>query len=163
VDLASADKDKSSIFKVRSVRVKVHSLKFSIHGSKRDYLYKTLRPIATVLIKRQIQKAVADAIKTGLEYVDGQLVSVRDRVEEARASSDTSRTDVLRAAFQRKKDDAEEAGSVKGTDHRKSQFKVVAKRDSAILPQHGHDSGWATKAQERAEAAGTGENWHSDA
>lgn len=163
VDLASADKDKSSIFKVRSVRVKVHSLKFSIHGSKRDYLYKTLRPIATVLIKRQIQKAVADAIKTGLEYVDGQLVSVRDRVEEARASSDTSRTDVLRAAFQRKKDDAEEAGSVKGADHRKSQFKVVAKRDSAILPQHGHESGWATKAQERAEAAGTGENWHSDA
>jgi hypothetical protein len=163
VDLVSADKDKSSIFKVRSVRVKVHSLKFSIHGSKHDYLYKTLRPLATVLIKRQIQKAVADAIKTGMEYVDGQLVSVRDRVEEARGSSDTSRTDVLRAAFHRKKEDAEEAGSVKSADHRKSQFKVVAKRDSAIMPQHGHASGWATKAQERAEAAGTGENWHSDA
>jgi len=163
VDLTSADsKDKSSIFKVRSVRVKVHSLKFSIHGSKHDYLYKTLRPLATVLIKRQIQKAVADAIKTGMEYVDGQLVSVRDRVEEARGSSDSSRTDVLRAAFHRQKEDAEEHGSVKSAD-RKSQFKVVAKRDSAILPQHGHASGWATKAQERAEAAGTGENWHSDA
>ncbi|KAF8263795.1 hypothetical protein EI94DRAFT_1772841 [Lactarius quietus] len=162
VDIVSADKDKSSIFKVRSVRVKVHSLKFSIHGSKRDYLYKTLRPLATVLIKRQIQKAVADAIKTGLEYVDGQLVSVRDRVDEARASSDSSRTDVLRAAFQRKKEDTEEPVSVKGAD-RKSQFKVVAKRDSAILPQHGHSSGWATKAQERAEAAGTGKSWHSDA
>jgi len=164
VELASADKDKSSIFKVRSVRVKVHSLKFSIHGSKRDYLYKTLRPLATVLIKRQIQKAVADAIKTGLEYVDGQLVSVRDRVDEARASSDTSRTDVLRAAFQRKKEEAEESTiSEKGSERRKSQFKVVAKRDSAILPQHGHESGWATKAQERAEAVGTGESWHSDA
>lgn len=162
VDLASADKDKSSIFKVRSVRVKVHSLKFSIHGSKRDYLYKTLRPLATVLIKRQIQKAVADAIKTGMEYVDGQLVSVRDRVDEASASSDSSRTDVLRAAFQRKKEDAEEPVSVKGVD-RKSQFKVVAKRDSAILPQLGHPSGWATKVQERAEAAGTGESWHSNA
>jgi hypothetical protein len=164
VEIASAaDKDKSSIFKVRSVRVKVHSLKFSIHGSKRDYLYKTLRPIATILIKRQIQKAVADAIKTGMEYVDGQLVSVRDRVDEASASSDSSRTDVLRAAFQRKKDDVEESDSVKGVDHRKSQFKVVAKRDSAILPQEGHASGWATKAQERAEAAVTGESWHSDA
>ena len=162
MDLASADKDKSSIFKVRSVRVKVHSLKFSIHGSKRDFLYKTLRPLATVLIKRQIQKAVADAIRTGMEYVDGQLVSVRERVEEARGSSDSSRTDVLRAAFHRKSEDAEEPGSVKSVD-RKSQFKVVAKRDSAILPQHGHASGWATKAQERAEAARTGENWHSDA
>ncbi len=162
MDLASAGKDKSSIFKVRAVRVKVHSLKFSIHGSKRDRLYKTLRPLATVLIKRQIQKAVADAIKTGMEYVDGQLVSVRDRVDEARASSDSSRTDVLRAAFQRKKEDAEEPASVKGAD-RKSQFKVVAKRDSAILPQVGHPSGWATKVQERAGTAGTGESWHSDA
>ncbi|KAI9441014.1 hypothetical protein H4582DRAFT_2074783 [Lactarius indigo] len=162
VELASAANDKSSIFKVRNVRVKVHSLKFSIHGSKRDILYKTLRPLASVLIKRQIQKAVADAIKTGMEYVDGQLVSVRDRVDEARASSDSSRTDVLRAAFQRKKEDAEEPASVK-TAERKSQFKVVAKRDSAILPQLGHPSGWATKVQERAEAAGTGESWHSDA
>ncbi|KAH8992986.1 hypothetical protein EDB92DRAFT_520703 [Lactarius akahatsu] len=163
VELASADKDKSSIFKVRDVRVKVHSLKFSIHGSKRDILYKTLRPLATVLIKRQIQKAVADAIKTGMEYVDGQLVSVRDRVDEARASSDSSRTDVLRAAFQRKKEDADEPASVKTAERRKSQFKVVAKRDSAILPQLGHPSGWATKVQERTEAAEKGENWHSDA
>ena len=163
MELGSAHKDKSSIFKVRSVRVKVHSLKFSIHGSKRDYLYKTLRPLATVLIKRQIQKAVADAIKTGLEYVDGQLVSVRDRMDEARASSDTSRTDVLRAAFQRKKEEAEVSTVSEKGSERKSQFKVVAKRDSAILPQHGHESGWATKAQERAEAAGTGESWHSDA
>jgi hypothetical protein len=163
VDIVSADKDKSSIFKVRSVRVKIHSLKFAIHGSKHDYLYKTLRPLATVLIKRQIQKAVADAIKTGMEYVDGQLVSVRDRVDEAGASSDSSRTDVLRAAFQRnKKEDGEEPASVKSVD-RKSQFKVVAKRDSAILPQQGHPTGWATKAQERAEAAGAGESWHSDA
>ena len=142
--------------------MKVHSLKFSIHGSKRDFLYRTLRPVATVLIKRQIQKAVADAIKTGMEYVDGQLVSVRDRVDEARASSDTSRTDVLRAAFQRKKEVVEEHVNVKGAD-RKSQFKVVAKRDSAILPKEGHPSGWATKAQESAEAAGTGESWHSNA
>jgi len=149
------DKDKSSIFKVRGVRVKVHSLKFSIHGSKRDYLYRTLRPLATVLIKRKIQKAVADAIKTGMEYVDGQLVSVRDRmpVDEAHASSDSSRTDVLRAAFQCKKEDVEEPVSVKGVD-RNSQFKVVAQRDSEILPQQGHSSGWA---------AGTGESWHSNA
>ena len=97
-----------------------------------------------------------------MEYVDGQLVSVRDRMDEARASSDSSRTDVLRAAFQRKKEDAEEQVSEKSAD-RRSQFKVVAKRDSAILPQHGHPAGWATKAQERAEAAGTGESWHSDA
>jgi Protein of unknown function (DUF4449) len=140
----------------------VDSLKFSIRDSKHDILYKTLRPLATGLIKKQIQKAVADAITTGMEYVDGQLVAVRDRVSETRASSDSSRTDVLRAAFQRKKEDGEETVSKKGTE-RKSQFKVVAKRNSAIIPGHGHPSGWISKVQERAEAAVTGESWHSDA
>jgi Family of unknown function (DUF5923)/Protein of unknown function (DUF4449) len=162
VHLVSADKDKSSVFIVKAVRVKVDTLKFSIRDSKHDILYKTLRPLATALIKRQIQKAVADAITTGMEYVDGQLVAVRDRVNEARVSSDSSRTDILRAAFQREKEDGEETVSAKSAE-RKSQFKVVAKRNSTIIPGHGHPSGWASKVQERSEAAATGESWHSDA
>jgi hypothetical protein len=162
VHLVSADKDKSSVFKVKSVRVKVDSLKFSIRDSKHDILYKTLRLLATNLIKKQIQKAVVDAITTGMEYVDGQLVAVRDRVNEARVSPDTSNTDVLRAVFQGRSDDGEKSVSASSVE-RKSHFKVVAKRDSAILPKYGHPSGWAGKAQERSEAAVTGESWHSDA
>lgn len=161
VHIVSAGKDKSSVFNVKSVRVKVDSLKFSIRDSKHDILYKTLRLLATNLIKKQIQKAVVDAITTGMEYVDGQLVAVRDRVNEARASPDSSNTDVLRAAFHgRGEDEKSVAGS---SVERKSHFKVVAKRDSAILPEHGHPSGWASKTQERADAAVTGESWHSDA
>ena len=161
VHLVSADKDKSSVFKVKSVRTKVDSLKFSIRDSKHDILYKTLRPLATALIKKQLQKAVTDAITTGMEYVDGQLVAVRDRVREARTSPDNSRTDILRSAFRGTKEDGEESVGARSTE-RKSQFKVVASRDSSILPEHGRPSGWATKAQQCAEAAASGESWHSD-
>ena len=161
VHLISADKDKTSVFKVKSVHVKVDSLKFSIRDSKHDILYKTLRLLASNLIKKQIQKAVADAITTGMEYVDGQLVAVRDRVNEARASPDSSGTDVVRAAFQGMREDEKSVSG--GSVERKSHFKVVAQRNSAILPEIGHPSGWAGKAQERAEAAATGESWHSDA
>lgn len=86
--LVSAGKDRSSVFKVHSVHVKVDSLKFSIRDSKHDLLYKTLKPLATGLIKRQIQKAMQDAITTGLEYVDGQLVAVRDRMESAKTEEE---------------------------------------------------------------------------
>jgi hypothetical protein len=72
------------VFKVDSVHVKVESLKFSIRDSKHDFLYKTIKPLATGLVKKQIQKAIQDALKTGLEYIDGQLVSVRDRMERAK-------------------------------------------------------------------------------
>jgi hypothetical protein len=161
VHLVSADKDKSSVFKVKSIRAKVDSLKFSIRDSKHDILYKTLRPLATALVKKQIQKAVTDAIMTGMEYVDGQLVAVRDRVREARTSPDSSTTDALRSAFRGKKEEGQESVGTRGAE-RKSQFKVVAKRDSSILPEHGHTSGWATKVQENAEAATNGVSWHSD-
>jgi hypothetical protein len=93
----SAGKDKSSVFKVHGVHVKVDSLKFSIRDSKHDFLYNTLRPLATGLVKRQIQKAIRDALHTGLEYVDGQLVAVRDRMEEAKKEEDgEGRMEVLK-------------------------------------------------------------------
>ena len=95
VHFVSAGKDRSSVFKVKDVHVKVGSLKFSIRDSKHDLLYKTLKPLATGLVKRQIQRAIADAIRTGMEYVDGQLVSVRDRMEEAKSSDEMNRTQVL--------------------------------------------------------------------
>ena len=93
--LVSADKDKSSVFKVKNVTVKLDTLKFSIRDSKHDLLYKTLKPLATGLVKKQIKKAFAGAITTGLEYVDGQLVTVRDRVADAKETEGTSRMEVL--------------------------------------------------------------------
>ncbi|OCH87448.1 hypothetical protein OBBRIDRAFT_837378 [Obba rivulosa] len=157
----SAGPDRSSVFKVKNVHVKVGGLKFSIRDSKHDTLYKTLRPLATGLVKRQLQKAIADAVTTGLEYIDGQLVGVRDRMAEAKASEDKSRTQVLQEMFQRNKDEAQSVKSK--TDHKTGQFKVVSKRDSAILPQAGHPAGWVNRTQERAEAAVQGEDWRSAA
>jgi hypothetical protein len=91
----SSDKDKSSVFKVNSVNVKVDTLKFSIRDSKHDLLYKTLKPLATGLVKRQIQKAIAGAITIGMEYVDGQLVAVRDRMADAKDTEGASRMQAL--------------------------------------------------------------------
>lgn len=82
---------------MHDVHVKVDSLKFSIRDSKHDFLYKTLKPLATGLVKRQIQKAIREALHTGLEYVDGQLVAVRDRMELAKKEEDgDGRVEVLK-------------------------------------------------------------------
>ena len=98
IHLVSSKVDRSSVFRVQDVHVKVNTLKFAIRDSKHDFLYKTLRPLATGLIKRQIQKAIKDALITGFEYIDGQLVAVRDRMESASAqgSEGVSRTDILK-------------------------------------------------------------------
>lgn len=91
----STKRDQSSVFRVQDIHVKVGTLKFAIRDSKHDFLYKTLRPLATALIKRQLQKVIKDTLRTGLEYIDGQLVGVRDRMADAKAKEGESRTDVL--------------------------------------------------------------------
>ncbi|KZT25454.1 hypothetical protein NEOLEDRAFT_1133378 [Neolentinus lepideus HHB14362 ss-1] len=165
IHLVGSNKDRSSVFKVKNVNVKVDSLKFSIRDSKHDLLYKTLRPLATGLVKKQIQKALEGALRTGLEYVDGQLVTVRDRYQDAKASDETSRTQVLQELFQSKKDEASSRASVAESkkNERGSQFKVVSKRDSVIIPEGGHPAGWVNRTTERAEAAATGREWRSEA
>lgn len=96
VRLTSSDaRDTTSVFKVKDVNVTVDTLKFSIRDSKHDTLYNTLRPLAMGLVKKQIKRAFEGAIRTGLEYADGQLVGVRSRMEEAKKSDESSRTKVL--------------------------------------------------------------------
>jgi hypothetical protein len=47
------------------------------------------------LVKKQIKNAIKGSITTGLEYVDGQLVGVRDRMASAKAAEGESRPKVL--------------------------------------------------------------------
>ena len=174
VHLVYAGKDRSSVFKVKDVHVKVGSLKFSIRDSKHDLLYNTMKPLATGLVKRQIKRAIAGAIRTGMEYVDGQLVSVRDRMEEARSSDETNRTQVLQEVsvaafnvswthpfflelFKRHK----EEHSVRSSES-KSQFKLVSSKRSSVIDT-GHPSGWVSRISESEEKAITGKDWRSEA
>ncbi len=62
--------------------MKVDSLKFSVRDSKHDFLYKAVKPLVMGIVKKQIEKVVGDAIRTGFEYVDGVLVSVRQEQQE---------------------------------------------------------------------------------
>ena len=64
--------------------------------------------------------------------------------------------------FQRNKDATK--GTVRGkAEDRQAHFKVVSRRESAIIPQAGHPSGWANRVQEKKETAESGEDWRSDA
>lgn len=94
--MINAAKDASSIFHISSIHVKVDTLKFSIRDSKHDALYKFLRPFATGIVKRQVKRALGDAIRTALELVDQQLVRVRDRMGEVKEKEEGSRTEALK-------------------------------------------------------------------
>jgi len=158
VHLISADKDKSSVFKVKNVVVKADSLKFSIRDSEHDVLYKLLQPFATPLVKQQIQKAIAGSIRTGLEYIDGQLVGVRDCMASAEATEGESRSKASQDLFAKKNEtSAQSTSSV-----RSSQFKVVHNKCNSISDT-GHPAGWVNCTAEREDTAPKGQDWRSEA
>lgn len=169
IHLIASTGDPSSFFQVKNVSVKIDTLKFSIRDSKHDLLYKTLRPLATGLIKRQISKAIKDGLKTGLELVDGQLIAVRDRIQEARkeAKSDTGSAEGKKAgvfdAFKRtrSRDATESSTSITGGG---SQFKAVLNKRNSLLANKGHPAGWVNRANDKTDFHTDGEQgWKTDA
>ena len=64
--------------------------------------------------------------------------------------------------FQRKKQESASIKS-KAESEKGSHFKIVSRRDSALLPDKGHPAGWINRTQEREDAAVRGGDWRSDA
>ncbi|KAF7314972.1 hypothetical protein MIND_00011300 [Mycena indigotica] len=169
--VSSPAADTSSVFRVHQVRVKVGSLKLRIRDAKHGLLYKTLKPLATRLIKKQIQKAVEDFVRTGFEYVDGQLVRVRQKDLKDLNLGRTSTSNSAQSKGSKKENTRDAAStispsaSVSGSGG--SQFKVVASKRESLLPDSGHPAGWVNRVteqeKERQIKDGGEEEWRSDA
>ncbi|KAI1785937.1 hypothetical protein LXA43DRAFT_1113109 [Ganoderma leucocontextum] len=159
--LVSADRDRTSVFRVKDVHTSIQTLKFAIRDSKHDTLYKVLAPLATSLIKRQLQRVIANAVRTALEYVDGQLVSVRDQMAEAKASEDSSRRQVLMEQLMHRREKAQK--HKKEEEEVPHKFKVSMGPGEELMPEVGHRAGWVKRAEERGASAREGEQWRSKA
>jgi Protein of unknown function (DUF4449) len=95
IHLHNAPPNTASVFHIAGIHVKVDTLKFSIRDSNHDALYRFLRPFATGIVKRQVQRALRDGIRTALELVDQQLVRVRERMAEVK-EGEGGRTEALK-------------------------------------------------------------------
>jgi hypothetical protein len=156
IDLESSN-DPTTLFDIKTINVKVDTLKFAIRDSKHDFLYKTLRPLATGLIKKQVQKAVADGMRTGLEWLGEELIAVRDRMNEAKAGAseeeDIGRWKAMQEAFKRRRgDDSASTVSMARSGSSSSNFKVVSNKRNSLLANAGHPSGWVNRLDEKEKA-----------
>ncbi|KAF5393156.1 hypothetical protein D9757_001352 [Collybiopsis confluens] len=145
--------DPTTLFDIETVNVKVDTLKFAIRDSKHDLLYKTLRPLATGLIKKQMQKAVADGLRTALEWLGEELIAVRNRMNEAKAGAgedeEIGSWKAMQEAFKRRKDDTVSTASMARSSSSASQFKVISNKRNSILANTGHPAGWVNRVDEK--------------
>ncbi|KAF8813291.1 hypothetical protein BYT27DRAFT_6375940 [Phlegmacium glaucopus] len=81
-------------------------------------------------------------------------------VWSAQVTEGTSRTDVLKDLFKRKKETTEPG--IKPGEY-KSQFKIVANKRESLLSHEGNPAGWVNRTAEKEEMAKHGSEWRSDA
>lgn len=164
IEIETVENRRDSAFRVKSVHTKIDELSFKIRESKHDLLYKFIKGIATGVIKKAIAAAVEKAIRTGLEFADEQLVEVRNTVNEAKQSDETTRKQALQDMYKRKKAAAAEAKAEK-VDEKKGEFKIITDRDQQMLPDMSQDpkKSIAARIWKTEDIAKSGQNWHSPA
>ncbi|ORX38560.1 hypothetical protein BD324DRAFT_578011 [Kockovaella imperatae] len=163
IEVESVENRRDSVFKVNHVNVELDTLKFSIRDSKHDLLYKFIKGIATGVIKKAITVAVQSAIKSALEHADDQLVEVRNTMERAKRSDETTRTQALKDLYARKKQHAQDAAE--RADQKTGTFKIVTDRDDMINPNMTHDpkKSSAQRMFKVEDMAASGDEWRSPA
>ncbi|KAL7423409.1 hypothetical protein Q5752_000989 [Cryptotrichosporon argae] len=163
IEIETVENKRDSVFKVNAVNTKIDNLAFALRQTKHDLLYKFIKAAATTTIKKAISVAVETALRSALEHLDDQLVEVRNNMEEAKRSDETTRTQALKDLYARKKNQA--ADKKHAADKRGSTFRLVADRDSQINPELSGDHGksiskriWKTE-----DLANSGKEWRSPA
>lgn len=159
---------RDEVYRIGHVKTDVDELSFKLRDTKHDTLYKFIKPAATSAIKKAISKAINDAIRNGLEFVDEQLVSVRNTMADAKDTDGVTRQDALKQLYAHKKRSAEankEKAKAK-KEERNAQFAIVTSPDQELFAAQGVDRAQdsiTNKALYQQHRARQGPTWHSDA
>jgi hypothetical protein len=123
---------RDSTFSVKDIETEIDTLKFAIRDSHHDLLYKFVKATATGIIKKAIQAAMHTALRAALEHVDEQVTEVRNRMDQAKQSDDTTRRDELKSLYSRKKETAQH--NKEKADEKTGTFKIVTNAEDSIVP-----------------------------
>lgn len=162
VTLESVENRRDQVFRVKDIKTDIDTLKFSIRDSKHDLLYKFIKATATGIIKKAIQAAMHEALRNAFEYVDEQLVEVRNRMEDAKKSDETTRAQALKDLFARKKEHAQH--TARKVDEKTGTFKIVTDRNDSVvqdLDERQSKESWSKRQFKVEDAAKTGKDWRS--
>lgn len=165
VELETVEDRPDTIFVVRRVNTTVDELSFKLRDTKHDMLYKFIKGPATGVIKKALAKGIEAGIRSALEYVDEQLVEVRNTIDQSKDQDEVTRKQALQQLYKRKKAEAAEAKGKVDEHKPKGEFKVVTDRDESLLPNMSQDpsKSIAKRLWKTEDAARSGRTWHSPA
>ncbi|TXT08906.1 hypothetical protein VHUM_03034 [Vanrija humicola] len=165
IEIETIENRRDTLFKVRSVDTSIDELSFKIRDAKHDLLYKFIKVVATGAIKKAIAKGIESGIRSALEYVDDELVQIRNALDESKNDDEQTRTQAIKDLYKRKKVEAERAADSVDVKTNGGEFHIVAKKEEERLPDLGNDPKHSIvqKIDAADKKAHSGKSWHSPA
>ncbi|KAJ5542949.1 hypothetical protein N7535_005372 [Penicillium sp. DV-2018c] len=151
------------IFSLRGVRVCIHKLDYTIKRSKWWFLLWLTKPFLKHLVRRVLEKKIAEQIVAAAFAVNRELVFARERLRAARIANPQDLATFVRAVLARLKPGPSDVDARIGFEpQNEGPFKGVYAPGSIVKTWHQE----ATRAQEAIEdgeeSRGLGLTWHND-
>ena len=152
------------IFTLRAVRVRIHKLDYKIHRSKWRFLLWLTKPFLKHLVRRVLEKKIAEQIVTAANVLNRELVFARERLRAARIANPKDLASFVRAVLARMQapsdGDVETGLGVDVAGH--GIFKGVYAPNS-IVKTWQEETARAQEAIEQGdESGGLGRTWRND-
>ncbi|KAJ5143192.1 uncharacterized protein N7515_001979 [Penicillium bovifimosum] len=151
------------IFSLRGVRVVIHKLDYTIKRSKWWFLLWLTKPFLKHLVRRVLEKKIAEQIVAAAFAANRELVFARERLRAARIANPQDLATFVRAVLARLKPGPSDVEARVGFEPQdEGVFKGVYAPGSIVKTWHQE----ATRAQEAIEegdeSRGLGLSWHND-
>ncbi|KAJ5170741.1 uncharacterized protein N7500_003524 [Penicillium coprophilum] len=151
------------IFSLRGVRVCIHKLDYTVKRSKWRFILWLTKPFLKHLVRRVLEKKIAEEIVAAMFALNRELVFARERLRAARIANPQDLATFVRAVLARLKpadSDVETRIGLEPLDQ--GVFKGIYAPGSIVKTWHEE----ATRAQEAIEdgdeTRGLGHTWHND-
>ena len=151
------------IFSLRNVRVRIHKLDYKVSQSKWKFLLWLTKPFLKHLVRRVLEKKIAEEIVGAAHALNRELVFARERLRATRIANPQDLATFARAVLARLKPaDTDVEARIALEPPKSGVFKGIYAPGSIVKTWHDE----ATRAQEAIEDGdethGLGHTWHND-
>lgn len=152
------------IFTLCGVRVVIHKLDYKVHRSKWKFLLWLTKPFLKHLVRRVLEKKIAEQIVTAANVLNRELVFARERLRAARIANPKDLASFVRAVLARMKppsdSDAEAGIGVDVAGH--GIFRGVYAPGSTIKKWKDENRHAQEVIEEGDQSRGMGRTWRND-
>jgi hypothetical protein len=151
------------IFTLRGVRVRIHKLDYKVSQSKWKWLLWLTKPFLKHLVRRVLEKKIAEEVAFAAHVLNRELVFARERLRATRIANPRDLATFVRAVLARLKPaDTDVEARVALEPPKAGVFKGIYAPGSIVKTWHDE----ATRAQEAIEdgdeSHGLGHTWRND-